>query len=115
MQLFYPDRGDFIAFVGNPGSGRLLRRSLSAFRQRSAFPSEGVVSSSMIPGVELSDHASFWRHGYPAVAISDTGPFRNVHYHLDADRPEAIDFDRMARVVAGIVAMVEEVAGAGGE
>lgn len=111
MQLFFPDRGDFVAFAGNPASGRLLRRSLEVFRRSTRFPSEGVVAPSMVPGVELSDHASFWRHGYPAVVISDTGPFRNDHYHLDDDRVDTLDFDRMARLVAGIERVVADAAG----
>ena len=68
------------------------------------------MSSSMVPGVELSDHASFWRHGFPAVLISDTGPFRNANYHLGSDLSAGLDFDRMARVVAGVRRVLEEVA-----
>ena len=111
LQLFFPDHGDFIAFVGNPASGRLLRRSLRRFRESTNFPSEGIVSSSMVPGVELSDHASFWRQGFPAVLVSDTGPFRNDHYHLESDTPDRLNFDRMARVIAGVQRVVEDVAG----
>ncbi|MDA0328441.1 MAG: hypothetical protein O2958_05465 [Gemmatimonadetes bacterium] len=104
------DGGNFIAFVGNPASGRLLRQSLRHFRETTIFPSEGIVSSSMVPGVELSDHASFWRNGFPAVLISDTGPFRNLNYHLGTDSADNLDFDRMAIVIAGVRRLVEAMA-----
>lgn len=109
--LFFPDRGDFLAFVGNPASGALIRRSLLRFRETTSLPSEGVVSSSLVPGVELSDHASFWRHGYPAVLITDTGPFRNPDYHLSSDVAATLDYHRMARAVLGIQRVIEAKAG----
>lgn len=111
FQLFFPSEGDFIAFVGNPASGALLRRSLATFRDGSSVPSEGIVSSSMVPGVELSDHASFWRAGFPAVLVSDTGPFRNLRYHGDSETWDALDFETMARVVSGILRVVEAEVG----
>ena len=67
----------------------------------------------MVPGVELSDHASFWRHGFPAVLVSDTGPFRNSNYHLASDTAATLDLDRMARVIAGVLRVIERVAGVG--
>src|SRR4051812_29763389 len=36
---FYPDRGDFIAFVGDLGSRGLVRKSVGLFRRNSGFPS----------------------------------------------------------------------------
>ena len=111
LQLFFPSEGNFIAFVGNPASGALLRRSLATFRDVGTVPSEGMVSSSMVPGVELSDHASFWRAGFPAVLISDTGPFRNVRYHLESETWDELDFETMARVVSGVLRVVESEIG----
>lgn len=111
FSLFYPDRGDFVGFIGNPASGRLVRRALTVFRETTAFPSEGAAVSSMTPGAELSDHASFWREGYEALMITDTAPFRNDNYHTSGDTVETLDFDRMARVVAGARRVVEAEAG----
>jgi hypothetical protein len=66
----------------------------------------------MLPGVELSDHASFWRSGFPAVLVTDTGPFRNGNYHLASDTAATLDFERMARVVMGLLRVIEDAAGA---
>jgi len=110
FSFFYPNRGNFIAFVGNLASGRLVRQSLAAFRAESRFPSEGVASPSWIPGITWSDHASFWLHGYKAVMISDTAPFRNPYYHTRQDTVEKLDFDKMTQVVDGIAAVVRRLA-----
>jgi len=111
FNLLYPDRGDFIAFVGNFASHRVLRRSVGAFRRSVAFPSQGAVAPEWIPGVSWSDHASFWLHGYRAIMISDTAPYRYPQYHTEDDTPDRLDYDRMARVVTGLVGVVRELTG----
>jgi len=39
LGMFYPDRGNFIAFVGNLDSADLVRRCVATFRQTTPFPS----------------------------------------------------------------------------
>jgi hypothetical protein len=110
LGLFYPDRGDFIAFVGDLGARSLVRRSIEAFRKHAKFPSEGVAAPAFIPGVTWSDHWSFRRHGYPAMMITDTAFNRYPHYHLPSDTPDKLDYERMARVTLGLASMLNELA-----
>jgi len=110
LGLFYPDRGDFIAFVGDLGARGLVRKALELFRKNAAFPSEGVAAPAFIPGVTWSDHWSFRDHGFPAIMITDTAFFRYPHYHLPSDTPEKLDYERMARVTLGLAAMLKELA-----
>jgi hypothetical protein len=110
--LFYPSRGNFIAFVGNTKSAALVRRCVKTFRARAAFPSEGAALPGVLPGIGWSDHSSFWKMGYPAIQISDTAPFRYVHYHQETDTPDKLDYDRLARVVDGLEKVIAELAGA---
>jgi hypothetical protein len=110
LSLFYPDRGDFIGFVGNPGSSGLVRRTLTTFRRNARFPSEGSAPFGFIPGVGWSDHSSFWQHGYEAIMVTNTATFRNPNYHEPSDTPATLDYDRCARVVEGLVAVVRELA-----
>jgi hypothetical protein len=77
-----------------------------AFRAAEAFPSEGAALPSFVTGVGWSDHWSFWQVGYPAVMVTDTAPFRNPHYHTPRDLPATLDYDRLARVVRGLAAVV---------
>jgi len=106
FNLIYPDRGDFIAFVGNLSSRALVRRTIGIFRQHARFPSEGVAAPAWIPGINWSDQDSFWQEGYPAVMITDTAFFRNPHYHRSTDTPETVDYAGLARVVYGLAEVV---------
>lgn len=110
LSLFYPDRGDFIGFVGHPASAGLVRRTLATFRRDARFPSEGSAPFGFIPGVWWSDHSSFWRHGYEAMMVTNTAPFRNRNYHQVTDTPQTLDYDRCSRVVEGLVGVVRELA-----
>ncbi|MFH1024815.1 MAG: M28 family peptidase [Planctomycetota bacterium] len=111
LNLIYPSTGNFIAFVGNMKSGKLVRRSIATFRSHTHFPSEGAAVPGIIPGVGWSDHWSFWKEGYPALMVTDTAPFRYPHYHEATDTPEKLDYDRMARVVTGLKTVIEDLAG----
>jgi hypothetical protein len=110
LSLFYPDTGNVIAFVGNVSSRSWVRRCIQSFRGHTAFPSEGAALPGWIAGVGWSDHWSFWEEGVPALEVTDTAPFRYAHYHSHQDTPEKVDFDRLARVTAGIARVVGEVA-----
>jgi Zn-dependent M28 family amino/carboxypeptidase len=111
LSLFYPDTANFIGFVGNLGSRGLVRRALRTFRQTTAFPSEGAAVPASIPGVGWSDHWSFWQAGYPAIMVTDTAFYRYAHYHTGGDTPDRVDYDRTARVVAGLARAIAELGG----
>ena len=106
LKLFYPGTGDFIAVVGRVGEGRLTRRLKTAMRRGSALPVRSINGPRFLPGVDLSDHASYWDAGFPAVMITDTAFYRNPRYHTAEDTPETLDYARMAEVVRALFAAV---------
>ncbi len=110
MSLFYPSRGNFIGFVGDVGSRGLVRRLVGSFRRRAAFPSEGAALPAFVPGVGWSDQWSFWQEGYPGVMVTDTAPFRYPYYHTQADTPDKLDYERLARVTVALAEVVREIA-----
>jgi Zn-dependent M28 family amino/carboxypeptidase len=110
LHLFYPKQGNFIGFVGNVTSRALVRRAIASFRAAVPFPSEGAAIPSGIPGVSWSDHASFWAHGYSAIMVTDTAPYRYPYYHTPQDTADKLDYERMARVVFGLKAVVQDLA-----
>jgi Zn-dependent M28 family amino/carboxypeptidase len=110
FNLFYPSTGDFIAFVANVRSRDLLHQAMRSFRDHARLPSEGAAAPAWIEGVGWSDHWAFWQHGYPAIMVTDTALFRNPHYHTTHDTPDTIDYARMARLVAGLSHVVEDLA-----
>ena len=102
MSALYPDRGNFVAFVGNTDSRELVRRSVATFRQTTPFPSEGAALPDKTTGVGWSDHEPFWNQGYPALMVTDTALFRGTHYHKQGDVRAVVDVERLARVTVGL-------------
>lgn len=112
FKFFYPDTGNFIGFVGNLSSRRLVQQALAAFRASTAFPSEGVAAPGWVMGVGWSDHWSFWQAGFPAIMVTDTALFRYRHYHAPTDTPDKLDYPSLARVTRGLANVAAELAGA---
>jgi hypothetical protein len=110
LDRVYPDRGNFIAFVGNVGSRSLVRDSIERFRKHATIPSEGGALPSSLPGVGWSDHWAFWQNGYQAVMVTDTALFRDPTYHRASDVASNLDFERLGRVVVGLQKVIEELA-----
>jgi hypothetical protein len=113
FNFFYPDQGNFVAFVGNLGSRNLVRQAIGLFRETTPFPSEGTAAPGWIAGIGWSDHRSFWQEGYQAIMLTDTALFRYPYYHTPYDLPENIDYGRLARVTIGIGRVVAGLAGDG--
>jgi hypothetical protein len=111
FSLFYPNRGNFIAFVSDLKSRSLLHKSVGAFRAHSDFPIECCSTFGRIPGVDWSDHASFWRAGYRAFMVTDTAPFRYPHYHTAEDTPDKVNYEKLAHVTEGLCGVVATLAG----
>jgi Zn-dependent M28 family amino/carboxypeptidase len=110
LRLFYPDRGDYVAFVGDSASREWVDRVVGAFRAHAEVPSEAFSGPRAIPGVDWSDHWSFWSHGYRALMVTDTATYRNPNYHEPGDLPATLDYQTLAGVVRGLTAALREIA-----
>jgi len=110
LNMFYPSKGNFIALVGNTDSHQLVRESIRTFRGSTKFPSEGIAAPGNWLGIGWSDQWSFWQEGYPGVMVTDTALFRYPYYHTTNDSADKVNFDKTARVVEGIHAVVEKLA-----
>ncbi len=111
LSMFYPSEGNFIGFVGNLGSRRLVARVVGTFRRHGRIPSEAAALPEVIAGVGWSDHWAFWQQGYPALMVTDTAPFRYPYYHTAQDTIDKVDLDRLARVVYGLQWVVADLTG----
>lgn len=109
-RYFYPDQANFIAVVGNFKSRRLVKRIKDAFKRNSAFNIESAVAPEIVPGVNFSDHDSFWRYGYQACMITDTAFYRYPYYHSPEDTYEKVDYGKLAEVVKGLYYVILELA-----
>jgi len=108
--LLYPSTGNFISFVGRASERELVFDVVRAFRASVDFPSEGAAAPDSLDDAARSDHASFWKAGYPGLMVTDTANFRYEHYHQPTDTPDKLDYERMARLVEGIEAVLRGLA-----
>ncbi|MBI3297652.1 MAG: M28 family peptidase [Elusimicrobia bacterium] len=109
-RLFYPGRGNFIAVAGRYKDAPLARRVKRAMWAASPLPVYSLNSPPGVPGIPLSDHASYWDAGFPALMVTDTAFYRNERYHTAEDTADRLDYGRMAMVVNGVHAAVLDLA-----
>ena len=65
----------------------------------------GTENLDLFSDLQRSDHAPFWRAGYPAMLISDTGELRSPYYHCmnGADNVDTLNTDFAVNTVQAIV------------
>ncbi|MFE1747047.1 M20/M25/M40 family metallo-hydrolase [Coleofasciculus sp. H7-2] len=104
LERFYPNRGDFIALIGNlPTIPDLIH--LSRNIRKVGVPSEWLPVPNkglMVRQTRLSDHSPFWDLGYKAMMVTDTAFMRNPHYHQPSDRIDTLDLDFLTGVCHGL-------------
>lgn len=111
LRLRYPDTGHFIGVVGIPQDGGLTDAVAAAMRAGSPLPVESLTAPRALPGVDFSDHASFWDQGYRAVMVTDTAFLRNPRYHTGEDTWDTLDYERMAQAVQAVYCALRTLAG----
>lgn len=111
LRFFYPTTGNYITFVSNFHSKDFMNRLKNAFMQGSSLPVESLSSFALIPGVDFSDHRSFWKFGYNAIMVTDTAFYRNPNYHGIGDTASTLDYERLAEVVIGLKTSIKVLAG----
>jgi Zn-dependent M28 family amino/carboxypeptidase len=101
----YPARGNFVGIIGNWRSWRFGQAVRRGFRKNRHLPVASLFlpfNGHILPETRLSDHASFWDVGLPAVMVTDTAFFRNPNYHLASDTIDTLDFTFMAQLVKSL-------------
>jgi Zn-dependent M28 family amino/carboxypeptidase len=109
MSLFYSTTPNFIAVVGNLKSKALVQQVRKGLETGCTVPVETLAAPSIVPGVGLSDHASFWKEGYPAIMITDTAFYRNPNYHQATDTIDTLNYQTMAELLKGLIHVVRDL------
>ncbi len=107
LGLFFPNRGNFLAVVGNIRSRHLAFDATRALR-KGKVPARTLVLD-YFPAASFSDHWSFWQEEYRGIMITDTAFMRNPHYHQPTDTPEKLDYDVMAGLAASLATWLTEI------
>jgi Zn-dependent M28 family amino/carboxypeptidase len=108
--LGYPTTGNFIGLVSDRGSRPLMVRLEAAIKAGSRLPAVTLavpLGGQILPEVRLSDHASFWDEGYPAVMLTDTAFMRNPNYHGPGDVMDRLDLTAMTELTLGLAKFIE--------
>ncbi len=108
MKYIYPNKGNFIAVVGDMGSIGLTKKVRKMMAESSAIDVQLINAPRSLPGIDLSDHRSFWEEGFPALMITDTAFYRNPNYHTAEDTAETLDFKKMAEVINGVAGVAKK-------
>ena len=105
-----PTTGNFIVVAGRLRDAPLVRRVKRSMRSGSELPVYSINAPRSLPGLDLSDHASYWNRGDPAVMVPDSAFYRNPNYHTASDRPDTLDYSRMAEVVRALRSTIFDLA-----
>jgi hypothetical protein len=109
LKWMYPSTGNYIVVVGKLDQVKLVQRVKRLMAAASIVPVQSITAPSILPGIDFSDHQSFWKYGYPAVMITDTAFYRNKNYHKNTDTIDTLNFKRMAEVVKGLYRVTVEL------
>ena len=105
----YPDKGNFIALIGELKNFSEMRRIKAVMRAAGGglhpLDVHSLNAPRFVHGVDFSDHLNYWRLGYPALMVTDTSFMRNPHYHQRTDTWQRLDYTRMAQVVRMLAAV----------
>ena len=112
LQLMgYPTTGNFIGLVSDRRSRPLMDRLAASMKQACRLPAVTLsvpFEGHILPEVRLSDHASFWVEGYPALMLTDTAFMRNPNYHGPGDVMDHLDLPAMTELTLGLVNFIEQ-------
>jgi Zn-dependent M28 family amino/carboxypeptidase len=111
LDLVYPSRGDFIGIVGRIQDWSATRKIKAGMFGATDLAVYSINALALIPGVDFSDHSSYWAEGFSAVMITDTAFYRNPHYHQAGDTADTLDYERMAKVIQGVFGVTQSYAG----
>jgi hypothetical protein len=109
FSLFYPRRGNFLAFIGDFSSRKYMVETTRGFKKGSSFPIEAGVVPKWVEAAGWSDHLSFWRFGYPGIMVTDTGGFRSASHTTKEDTMDKLNFEAMSRIVVGMYGAIVEL------
>jgi Zn-dependent M28 family amino/carboxypeptidase len=108
----YPTTGNFIGLVSDRRSRPLMDRLAAAMKTACRLPAVTLsvpFEGHILPEVRLSDHASFWDTGYPAVMLTDTAFMRNPNYHGPGDVMGHLDLSAMTELTLGLVNFIGQL------
>ena len=105
-----PDRGNFLTVVAIPSSSAYAHLWKKIYNRHAKIKLFDIIAPASIPGIDLSDHYSFNKNGYPSIMLTDTAFYRNRNYHTEDDRYETINFRFLTENVINSFITLQDIA-----
>lgn len=109
FKWLYGSRGNYITVVKKLHGGTFVRRFKRSFKRGDNIITKVFSAPKWVPGVDWSDHLSYWAEGWQALMITDTSFFRNHNYHQATDTPNTLDYQRMSFVVDNVLSALSKM------
>ncbi len=109
MSLKYGNKGDFITIVQNKKSGEFSEQVKKLMKKQQLIETESFKGTSLLPGVDFSDHLNYWNLDYDAVMITNTAFYRNKNYHTTNDKLETLDIQKMSSVIEQLYLSMKQI------
>lgn len=92
MKERYPSTGDFLSVSALPSYSSQAYLWKKIYNSYTKNRIHEFIAPASVEGINLSDHLSFHKNGFPALLISDTGVYRNENYHTENDTEDSINY-----------------------
>jgi hypothetical protein len=102
LRLIYPTTGNFIALIGRYNKDTFLSDLNAIMSKSSRVPVRALHAPENLLTRNSSDQLNYWKFGYEAAVVTDTGPYRNPNYDKPSDTPDTLDYESSAEVVSGV-------------
>ncbi|WP_244543132.1 M28 family peptidase [Cellulophaga fucicola] len=109
MSAIYGNRANFITVVQNEKSGNFGSKIENLMKKQKLIPTVSFKGSSLVTGVDFSDHLNYWNLNYPAVMITNTSFYRNKNYHTNKDSLETLNINKMSAVIQQLYITIKEL------
>lgn len=103
LKLIYGGKGDYITVVRCFGGGKFAKEAKKEMKKADVeLDVKSFKGPKKLNGIAFSDHLNYWRFGYSALFVTNTGFFRNPNYHQAGDKLSTLDFPRMAQTIDAV-------------
>lgn len=99
MELIYGNKGNFITVVQHQNSNDFSDQVAQQMKEQQLISTKSFKGTSLVQGIDFSDHLNYWKFNYDAVMITNTAFFRNKNYHTANDTMETLDVQKMCDVI----------------
>ena len=108
----YPQTGDFLAVAALPSHSQyacLWKKTYNTHATRRNRIYE-IIAPASVEGMNLSDHTSFHKNGFPSLLLTDTGFYRSRNYHSEQDTEATINYRFLAANIKNIFHTLKDIA-----